>query len=66
MSNPKGWKIALERIAAEKEARTGFLDLGQLGLTEPPESLFDLEHLDRLNLGSYFFDSGGKYRNAWK
>ena len=62
MSNPEGWKIALERIAAEKEAKTGFLDLGRLGLTEPPESLFELEHLERLYLGSRFFDSGGNYQ----
>ena len=62
MSNPEGWKIALERIAAEKEAKTGFLDLGRLGLTEPPESLFELEHLEQLNLGKYFFDSGGNYQ----
>ena len=56
MSDPIGWNIALERIAAEKEAKTGFLDLAQLGLTELPDELFELEHLNRLNLGAAWFD----------
>jgi internalin A len=39
MSEPlDGLAIAQQRIAEEAEARTGFLDLGGLGLTElPPE-----------------------------
>jgi internalin A len=51
MSHPEGWNIALERIAAEKGARTGYLDLGELGLTELPQTLFELQHLESLNLG---------------
>ena len=50
-SSPEGLAIARERIAEEKEKRTGFLDLGRLGLTELPEELFELEHLWGLNLG---------------
>ena len=50
-SNPKGWAIALQRIAHEAEARTGALDLSMLGLTELPEQLFALTHLRELNLG---------------
>ena len=51
-NNQDGRRIALERIAREAEERTGTLDLGQLGLTELPEELFGLIHLQRLNLGS--------------
>ena len=50
-SNPKGWAIALQRIAHEAEARTGALDLGMLGLTELPKELFALAHLQELELG---------------
>ncbi len=46
-----GDEIALERIAAEREARTGKLDLGGLGLSRLPEELFELEWLDVLRLG---------------
>jgi internalin A len=51
-SDPKGLAIARARIAAEHENRTGFLDLGKLGLTELPEELFALENLWGLNLGA--------------
>ena len=40
-----GLVIARERIAKEAAERTGFLDLGQLGLTSLPEKLFALTHL---------------------
>ena len=53
-SQPEGLAIARDRIAAEREQRTGFLDLGRLGLTELPEELFALEHLWGLNLGSWW------------
>jgi internalin A len=43
--------IARERVALEAKARTGFLDLGKLGLTALPEELFHLQHLQHLNLG---------------
>jgi internalin A len=45
-----GYQIALERIAAEREARTGRLDLGGLGLSRLPEELFELEWLEHLVL----------------
>ena len=41
-----GESIARQRIAAEAEARTGFLDLGGLGLTTLPPELFELRHAD--------------------
>ena len=50
----EGERIALERIAEEAEARTGELDLDWLGLSELPEALFVLKHLQRLNLGKPF------------
>jgi internalin A len=46
-----GVHIARERVALEAKARTGFLDLGKLGLTALPEELFHLQHLQHLNLG---------------
>jgi Leucine-rich repeat (LRR) protein len=50
-SDPEGWKIALERIAAERTNPTGILDLGCLGLTELPTEVFELTDLFVLNLG---------------
>jgi len=55
-SHPEGLAIARVRIAEEKEKRTGFLDLGRLGLTELPEELFELEYLWGLNWGSWWRD----------
>ncbi|GAB6039572.1 COR domain-containing protein [Endothiovibrio diazotrophicus] len=43
--------IARERIAAEKVAYTGRLDLANLGLTHPPRELAELEWLEELVLG---------------
>jgi internalin A len=51
-SDPDGPAIARARIAEEKEKRTGFLDLGRLGLTELPEELFELDDFCGLNLVS--------------
>jgi internalin A len=51
-----GLTIARERIAQEAVAKTGFLDLGRLGLTELPDELFQLKHLRKLNLGFGYFD----------
>ncbi|WP_133512802.1 hypothetical protein [Candidatus Thiosymbion oneisti] len=45
--------IARERIAAEQAARTGRLDLGNLGLTRPPPELADLDWLEALRLGGF-------------
>jgi hypothetical protein len=55
-----GLTIALERIAQEAGARTGFLDLGRLGLTSLPEELFRLKHLRRFNLGVGLADENGE------
>jgi hypothetical protein len=52
--------IARQRIAREAEERTGFLDLGRLGLSELPDELFELKHLRRLYLGASFFDEAGQ------
>ncbi len=46
-----GERIDRQRIAEEAEQRTGFLDLGALGLTTLPPELFGLTHLRVLNLG---------------
>ena len=59
-----GESIARERIAREAQERTGFLDLGMLGLTVPPQELFDLKHLQSLNLGSGWRESSGEWRRA--
>lgn len=53
MSHPEGLAIARRLIAEEAEKKTGFLDLGDLGLTELPDELFELAHLRALNLGSF-------------
>jgi len=55
-----GLTIARERIAREAEEKTGFLDLGRLGLTKLPDELFRLEHLRRLNLGRWYVDEDGE------
>jgi internalin A len=64
MSSEEGLKIARERIAREADRRTGFLDLGWLGLTELPDELFALAHLHTLNLGIEYLDDQGKWRAA--
>jgi hypothetical protein len=58
-----GLTIARQRIVQEAAAPTGFLDLGQLGLTPLPE-LFRLTHLRRLNLGTGMFDNDGEWRES--
>ena len=60
----KGMRIALERIAREAEERTGFLDLGWLGLKTLPEALFGLRHLRSLNLGAAYVDEAGRWLYA--
>ena len=45
---------ALQLIQKEKEAKTGFLDLGNCGLTQLPNELFDCVWLEALNLGDYY------------
>ena len=53
---------ALELIAKAKAEKAEFLDLGDLGLTEIPDELFELEDLKRLNLGTFYWDS---QKNKW-
>jgi len=60
-----GEKIARERIAQEAERRTGFLDLGGLGLTTLPEELFGLRHLRELNLGSGWRLKDGSWQEVY-
>ena len=40
-----GMEIARRLIAEERDEQTGFLDLGDLELTELPEELFELTEL---------------------
>ena len=61
MTPAEGLAIARARIAEEARARTGFLDLGNLSLTEWPEELWELGHLEGLNLGSYYHDQNGAF-----
>ncbi|MFO1145350.1 MAG: COR domain-containing protein [Rhodospirillales bacterium] len=63
-SNEDGLAIARQRIAQEREERTGVLDLGQLGLTALPEELFALRHLRALNLGEKWRDDDGEWQEA--
>lgn len=63
-SHADGLRTALRRIAAERETRAGFLDLGNLGLTEWPEGLETLTHLTRLNLGIGWLDERLGFRFA--
>lgn len=60
----EGLRIARDRIAREAEEQTGFLDLGMLGLTESPDELFELQHLQRLNLGAGYVDEDGEWQEA--
>src|ERR1041385_170851 len=56
-----GVKIAIDRIAREAIDKTGFLDLGRLGLIELPTEMLDLQHLRVLNLGGNYRDSDGEW-----
>jgi len=48
-------ELALQLIREAKENRLLQLDLGDCGLTELPKELFELEWLEQLNLGEYYF-----------
>lgn len=56
-----GQELAQLLIATELEQQTGELDLGDLGLTELPASLFELQHLHTLSLGSGWHDGNGRW-----
>ncbi|MDB6136662.1 MAG: Leucinerich repeat protein [Verrucomicrobiales bacterium] len=55
---PESLRIACERMAREKEERSGFLDLGELGLQTWPEELWELGPLTGLNLGLGWYENG--------
>lgn len=48
-------ELALQLIKEAKEKRLAHLDLGYCSLNELPKELFELEWLEQLNLGEYFF-----------
>ena len=60
----EGIDIARARIAEEAVAKTGFLDLGQIGLIHLPDELFALSHLQALNLGRSYPSDDGRYHQA--
>ena len=56
-------RLGSRKIGRAKREQWRFLDLGNAGLEELPDELFDLSELESLNLGSYFFDvSSGEWR----
>lgn len=52
--------LALQLIREAKEKRLTKLDLGNCGLTELPNELFELEWLEELNLGGWYYDFSAK------
>ena len=48
--------LALKRIAKEKIEKTGKLDLGNCGLTELPDELFELVWLEELMLSNIYYE----------
>lgn len=59
-----GIQIARQLIADESAKKTGFLDLGNLQLTEVPVELFELTHLRGLNLGSWHVEDRGEHHKS--
>jgi len=57
-------ETARRLIAEEQANQTGFLDLGNLGLTHLPDELFELTHLRRLNLGWFYEDESGEFQET--
>ncbi len=49
-------ELALKLIREEKQKQTGILDLGNTGLTELPDELFELTHLEELYLSNEYLD----------
>jgi len=49
-------QLAQKLIAENKRTKSTFLDLGNCGLTELPEELFECTWLENLNLGTVYFD----------
>ena len=54
-----GQARALELIRHCQENQDPFLDLGNLGLRELPDALWELTHLKRLNLGITYYKEDG-------
>jgi len=50
-------ELALKLIAEEKKNKTGKLEIGNCGLTELPEELFELIWLEELNVCDEYFDN---------
>ena len=48
--------LALQRINEAKQQRLTRLDLGNCGLIELPEKLFELTWLEELNLSNYKYE----------
>jgi Leucine-rich repeat (LRR) protein len=61
-----GMITACQRIAKEAKARTGFLDLGGLGLRALPPALYCLRHLRELNLGAQLLRGDETYHEAYR
>jgi internalin A len=57
-----GLSIARERITREADEKTGSLNLGGLGLIELPRELFGLQGLQRLNLGTGYWDNEARWQ----
>lgn len=55
-------ELALQLIAENKRTKSPFLDLGNCGLNQLPIALFDCVWIERLNLGSFYFDVESKKR----
>jgi internalin A len=57
--------LALQLIQEAKEKRLTSLDLGNCGLTKIPKELFELEWLEELNLGTFYYNNQlRKYINS--
>ncbi len=63
-SAAEGLLIARTRIAREHKTHSGTLDLGNLGLTEWPDELWELTHLTCLNLGVGWSDESNGFHFA--
>ena len=58
--NSEGYQYALKLIAECKTKQTTNLDLGYCGLTELPQELFELTHLEELYLSNNYWDYKNK------
>lgn len=49
-------EFALQLIEENKRTKSTFLDLGNCGLNELPDELFECEWLEELNLGDWYWN----------